>query len=298
MKNAAAALAMLLILPLAAGAQTAWGEPYDSHLTRHTIKCQGLERIYYVYVPETLKEGKPLAFMLHGYGGNADGYRPEMLESARRHGFALVIPQGWKEDGKYKAGWNVRYPKQAEMKTDDIAFVMKLLKKVRKDYGIGKENAFFSGMSNGGEMCYMMAYMHPEKWNAMASVAGLQMQWLAREHKIRGHVPFMEFHGTADKTSSWFGDPGNKGGWGKYLAVPVAVGNIVSANGCEYEETTVLPLKDESKPSRKVTLHRYLGSPYGDEVRLYEIEGGAHGWHLDDVDTTEEIFRFFEQYLR
>ena len=100
----------------------------------------------------------------------------------------------------------------------------------------------------------------------------------------------MEVHGTADKTSMWDGDPKGEGGWGAYLAVPVAVGNMVSACGCEYEKTTAL--------SRKVVLHQWLGSPSGAEVRLYEVKGGKHSWHLADLDTCEEILKFFEQYLK
>lgn len=289
----------VLVLSLTAGfSLSAQENTLYEQATRHTMKFQGYEREYYMYVPDSLAPGRPLVFMLHGYGGTAYGYRPEMLETARKHGFALCVPQGVKEDGKYKAGWNVRYPKQAEMKTDDVAFIVKLAKKVQKDFGLSRQNTFFSGMSNGGEMAYIMAYQHPEMWAAIASVAGLEMKWLSDGPAPRGHVPFMEIHGTADPTSHWEGDPFNEGGWGEYMAVPMAVGNIVSANKCVYEETTVLPLKDPQKPSRKVTLHKYLGSPYGCEVRLYEVDGAKHAWHLDDLDTTEEIWAFFEQYLK
>ena len=61
-----------------------------------SILFEGQYRTHYLYMPSRLREGRPLVIMLHGYGGKADGYRPEMLEVARREGFALCIPQGLK----------------------------------------------------------------------------------------------------------------------------------------------------------------------------------------------------------
>lgn len=264
---------------------------------RRSMEFQGLDREYYVYVPDSLAPQRPLLLMLHGYGGKAFGYRPEMLESARRHGFAVCIPQGHSEEGKYKPGWNVGYPVQKDMPTDDVAFVLALTDRVCSEFGLSRSNSFYSGMSNGGDLAYMIAFQHPGAFRAIASVAGLEMQWVSRTMRPSGPVPFMEVHGTLDKTSSWHGDPFNEGGWGEYLAVPIAVGDMVCANRCEYEESVQLPLKDEGKPSRQVILHRYLGSPDGCEVRLYEVQGGKHSWHMADLDTTEEILKFFECYL-
>ena len=281
-----------------ASASEAPAEDLWSQATHHTFEFGGLQREYYLYVPQTLLPGKPCLMLLHGYGGKAQGYRPEMLAAAQAHGFAVCVPVGWSEEGKYKPGWNVRYPSQAQMPTDDAAFVIALKDEVCSKFALNPDNFFFSGMSNGGDLSYIIALEHPEAFSAIASVAGLEFQWMSRELKAHGPVPFMEVHGTADKTSMWDGDPQGEGGWGPYLSVPVAVGNIVAACGCEYEKTTVLPRKDSRKPSRKVVLHQWLGSPGGAEVRLYEVKGGKHSWHLADLDTCEEILKFFEQYLK
>lgn len=269
-----------------------------SRTVRQTMHHGSLEREYFVFVPDSLAAGRPLMLLLHGYGGKAEGYRPEMLEAAERHGYAVCIPQGWKEEGVYKAGWNVRYPSQATMPTDDVDFVIQLARKVAADYSLNPENLFFSGMSNGGDLAYVIALEHPDVFSAIASVAGLEFRWVSRECSAHGPVPFMEIHGTDDKTSMWQGDPENTGSWGSYLSVPVAVGNMVYANKCEYEITRVLPLKDPDKPSRQVILHQYTGSPYGTEVLLYEVKGGKHSWHLSDLDTPEVILEFFERYIK
>lgn len=259
---------------------------------RHTIKDAGVEREYWLFVPDSIAPSRPLVFMLHGYGKQADGYFPALLETARKYGFLVCYPQGLKDPGKGKPGWNVGYPSQEGWKQDDVAFILHLQKQLVREYGI--KNCFFSGMSNGGEMCYLMAYMHPERFQAICSLAGLTMEWLYTTVRPKGPVPFMEVHGTADKTSRWNGDPTNQDGWGKYVAVPLAVGRISSVNNCTHELCDSLPLyTPESNP---VVRHRFLGD--GPEVRLYEVIGGKHSFGHKDMDITEEMWSFFKQYIK
>ncbi|MGN0189113.1 MAG: alpha/beta hydrolase family esterase [Candidatus Cryptobacteroides sp.] len=265
---------------------------------KKTIRHGGIEREYRLFVPDSLAQERPLVIMLHGYGGKAENYRPEMTETARRNGFALCVPQGWK-DPKGKSGWNVGYPSQEGMKTDDVDFICALKRRIVKDLGLNKNNCFLCGMSNGGEMCYLTALSRPDEFTAYGSVAGLTLEWFYRKYPARNAVPFLEVHGDADRTSLWEGDPQNTGGWGEYIAVPIAVGNLVTAAKCTHCEDIELPLI-----RNKVILHRYLGGCSAweggpeTEVRLYEIQGGRHSWALDDFDTCSAIWDFFRIYLR
>ena len=282
-KLLAIAIAFLCFLLQAAAAET----------VRYTMKYKGEVRTYWLYVPEGADASTPLVLVLHGYGGNAEGYCPAMLEVAGREGFAVCYPQGEK-DAKGKTGWNVGYDVQQGLKRDDVGFVRALVKHLQKKHRIGKDNVFMSGMSNGGEMTYFMAYRHPELFRAYASIAGLTMQWAYKEWQAKRPVPLMEVHGTADKTSMWEGDPLDTGGWGAYIAVPAAVAYWAAQARCTHEETTELPRKGE----HPVTLHRYLGGDDDIEVRLYEVGGAKHSWHLQDLDTCEEMWSFFQQYLK
>ena len=267
-------------------------------IKEYKIKHDGIERSYWLYLPEGIKEDAPLVLCLHGYGGKAEGYRPELIEVAKENGFALCYPQGEKAP-KGKTGWNVGYPKQEGMKTDDVDFICDLVKHLQKTHKLSKKNTFYSGMSNGGEMCYILATLKPDTFAAYASIAGLTMEWLYKEHRPVKAVPIMEVHGTADKTSLWEGDPYNTGGWGAYISVPLAVGLWSAQARCSHTETTELPLK-----RNKVLLHRHLGGVPAwkggpeTEIRLYEIIGGKHSWGLNDMDTCEEIWNFFSMYLR
>ena len=76
------------------------------------MRFKGEEREYFLLVPDSLGPSRPLVVMLHGYGGKAEGYRPEMAEAARRHGFALCIPQGLKDPGATRDGTSATLPRR------------------------------------------------------------------------------------------------------------------------------------------------------------------------------------------
>lgn len=266
---------------------------------RYTMKNQGLEREYYLYRPEGLKAGAPLVIVLHGYGGSALKGKKAMMDIADRNGFAVCYPQGIK-DPKGKPGWNVRYPSQEGMKTDDVKFLIALSKELQKKFDLSPKNTFLTGMSNGGDIIYLIAMRAPKAFKAMASIAGLQFNWMETEYSYKHPLPFMEVHGTQDHTSEWLGDPENKGGWGAYIPVPAAVSRIIAVNGCTEEYVTELPRREGRN---QVTLYQFkAGRPAvkggrPTEVWLYKVEGGNHSWSDKDMDTCSEIWRFFSQWI-
>ena len=259
-----------------------------------TFVHQDSVRTYYLYLPERTAYA-PLVVLLHGYGGSAKGYMPAVIEAAANHGYALCVPQGLK-DPTGRPSWNVGYPMQDGWQVDDVDFIMQLCRHLQERYGLSTRNTFLTGMSNGGEMCYLFAWKQPQFFSAIASMAGLTMEWLIRETDFSGAVPFLEFHGTADKTSLWDGDPENTGGWGAYISVPVAVSHIAAMNRCSTLSHTLLPLKDADKPSRQITLHHYANGTEGTEVLFYEVEGGGHSWSMEDIDSPELIMDFFDTW--
>lgn len=241
-------------------------------------------------------DGMPLVVVLHGYGGKALGDGLRFIELADLHGFAVCWPQG-AEDGTGHSCWNVGYPFQADYRIDDTAYLRRLVRHLQNDYGLSRRNVFLTGMSNGGEMCYKMAAEHPETFSAIASIAGLTLTSMSTDY--RRPIPFMEVHGTDDKTSAWDGDPQNKGGWGAYLSVPSAVSHIVSANRCVALSTTEIPAEH-----KRVILHHFTegipsrkGGP-SSEVLLYEVRGGDHSWSDRYIPTCDLVWEFFSRYVR
>ena len=268
-----------------------------------TITDQGLTRTYHLYIPDNLPAGAPLVFILHGYGGSAESYLNNTSLTfkalAEEEKVMLCYPQATK-DPKPNTGWNVYYPWQIDrMQVDDCEFICNLAKHLHSKYNLSAKNTFLTGMSNGGEMCYQMAAQRPDAFAAYAPIAGLTMEWSYKKNPHKKAVPLMEVHGTMDKTSNWHGDLKNEGGWGEYISVPMAVGVWAAKARCTHTETTELP-----KMRNKVILHRHMGGTPAwkggpeVEVRLYEIVDGKHKWGLEDMDTCEEIWKFFSKYLR
>lgn len=261
-----------------------------------TIQDQGLTRKYHLYIPDNLPAGASLVFILHGYGGSAESYFNSATIAnfktlADENKIMLCYPQAT-SDPKNKNGWNVYYPWQIDaMKVDDCEFICTLAKHLQSTYNLSEKNVFLTGMSNGGEMCYLLAYRKPKEFAAIASMAGLTLIEMADRHNYTEPVAFMEVHGTGDKTSRWEGDATNQYGWGAYLPVPVAVGAVAAANKCMYEQTTELP-----QIKNRVILHRYYGSPSGKEVLFYEVRNGGHNWATDSFDSCRAIMEFFQKY--
>lgn len=285
LKSALLALALLLsCITAAAGSYV-----------EDSLKVDGHMRHWVMYLPDGLQTDAPLVVLLHGYGA---GIRRDniMIAPADRHGFAVCIPQGL-NDPQGEPSWNVGYPFQQGWKVDDVKALCEIARYVEKRHKLSRRNAFLTGMSNGGEMCYLMAYSNQYTFRAVAPIAGLTMVWMYEQLEATRPIPLMEIHGTEDRVSEWSGDLENTGGWGVYLPVPVAIGYWVAKNRCTHETVErVESLKgDEGHPIIK---HRYSGGKTNCDVWLYEVIGGVHSWHTDDIDTGEEIWQFFARYLK
>ncbi len=259
----------------------------------YNCTIDGIERTYKLYLPANIQPDAPLVFVLHGYGGSFDLDHVGMNEAAERHGFAVCYPQGAK-DGRGKPCWNVGYPFQADMAIDDIAFLSKLARQLQRQHNLSRKNTFCTGMSNGGEMCYLLAYSKQTTFRAVAPIAGLTMAWMPEKYTRTRPIPLFEVHGTEDRTSEWTGDLENKGGWGAYIAVPDAIDYWVKRNGCDKETHEKLPLKTAN--ANQVVAHRYTDTEHGNDVWLYEIIGGGHTWGEKDLDIAEEIWNFFSKF--
>ena len=260
-----------------------------------SLKVDGYMRHFAMYLPDGLQPDAPLVFILHGYGAGIWRENP-MLAAADRHGSAVCLPQGLK-DPQGEPSWNVGYPFQQGWKVDDVKALCRIARQVQKRYRLSRDNTFLTGMSNGGEMCYLMAYSKQSVFKAVAPIAGLTMAWMYERLEAPRPIPLMEIHGTEDRVSEWTGDMEDKGGWGAYLPVPVAIGYWIAKNRCTHEETERVESLQGAQ-GHPVVKHRYTSSTTGCDVWLYEVVGGVHSWHTGDIDTGEEIWQFFSRYLK
>lgn len=269
----------------------------NSNASYNTYTCtiDNIERSYKLYLPDGIKPNAPLVFVLHGYGGSFNLDHVGLNDVADLYGFAVCYPQGAK-DGRGKSCWNVGYPFQEDMEIDDISFLCTLAAHLQKQHSLSRRNTFCTGMSNGGEMCYLLAYSNQKCFKAVAPIAGLTMEWMPRHYTRTRPISLFEVHGTEDRTSEWTGDLENKGGWGAYIAVPDAISHWVECNKCAENKDVTLPPKSPS--SNTVIAHYYSSGKGGTEVWLYEIVGGGHTWGTNDLHTANEIWRFFSRFVK
>lgn len=257
-----------------------------------SVKVDGYQRQLVMYLPDGLQPDAPLVFILHGYGAGIWRENP-MLAAADRHGFAVCLPQGLK-DPQGEPSWNVGYPFQQGWKVDDVKALCHIAHYVQKRYRLSRQNTFLTGMSNGGEMCYLMAYSNQSTFKAVAPIAGLTMAWIYEQMEAPRPIPLMEIHGTEDRVSEWMGDMENKGGWGAYLPVPLAIGYWIAKNRCSHEQVENV----QGNEGHLIIKHHYSSPTTGCDVWLYEVVGGVHSWFTNDIDTGEEVWQFFSHYVK
>lgn len=278
--------AMLLVASLAA-----FGAGND--LQKFTMAYGDTVRTYTMFLPEGLPKGAPLVVHAHGYGSKTRS-RADLNEAAAKYGYAVCNPDG-APDSRGKDGWKVGYPPQANMTVDEADFFAHLLDEVCTRFNLSRENVFLAGMSNGGDLCYQFAYTHPDLFRAYGSVAGLTFECTYLPDMLTIPVPFIEIHGTADKTSMWNGDHQNTGGWGAYIPVPLAVQAIAANNRCT--SLAVDTVESKRPLEHPVIRYRYSDAPSGADVELYQVTGGKHAWHASDLNTGQTLIEFFNRYL-
>lgn len=264
-------------------------------MTTHKFKHKGVEYTYYLYIPQNLKPGAPLLMVFHGYGSKdipslKYGFNPV----ADREGFAVCYPCG-PADHKGKHYWSVGYEFHIvnnEMR-DDVGMAVRLVKHLQRQYNLSKHNVFATGHSNGGAMSYMLAYQAPDTFAAVAPVSGHVMRVMYTSLKPKKPVPLMEIHGTDDPLSLYNGDPYNKDSWGADIAIPCAVAVWITENRCTHELREQLPLL-----RNQVIAHRFVDGIGGNQVWFYRVIGGKHSWADSDMDTPNEIWKFFSLYIK
>jgi len=259
----------------------------------------GVLRDYYLFRPNSIQDNAPLVFVLHGYSGSAGGIMgySGMNQIASEHGFAVCYPQGLSDQSGYNF-WNVGYAFHQNQMVDDVAFLSSLANYLQNEYNLSEQNTFSTGMSNGGDMSYMLACQANDVFKAIAPVAGCMMEEIYNTCDS-SPVPVLEIHGTNDNVTLWDGDMQNNDGWGAYYSIEDAIELWVETNGCMNSEEILLPNTNIGDGSYIIN-HRYYDCNESAEVWLYEVIGGGHDWPGSygnmDINSSEEIWNFFNQY--
>jgi polyhydroxybutyrate depolymerase len=273
----------------------------------------GETRQYILHRPDGLQENSPLVFVLHGLGGSASGIREysRMDKVADENGFAVCYPQGTggSEDTKYtKKGthfWNVGYEVHKNETVDDVEFITSLAMFLQEKYNLDSEKTFCTGMSNGGDMSYLLGCAAPDIFKAIAPITGCMMKWIYDSCNENDPVPVFHVHGTADRTTYYDGDEENRDEWGAYMGVERTINLWIERNECSNTSVDTLPDIDKNDGSI-VIAQKNTGGKNNNEVWFYKVIGGDHEWPQgwpknsgnQDLNTSAEIWNFFQHSMK
>ena len=273
----------------------------------------GETRQYILHRPDGLQENSPLVFVLHGLGGSASGIREysRMDKVADENGFAVCYPQGTggREDTKYtKKGthfWNVGYEVHKNETVDDVEFITSLAMFLQEKYNLDSEKTFCTGMSNGGDMSYLLGCAAPDIFKAIAPITGCMMKWIYDSCNENDPVPVFHVHGTADHTTYYDGDEENRDEWGAYMGVERTINLWIERNECSNTSVDTLPDIDKNDGSI-VIAQKNTGGKNNNEVWFYKVIGGDHEWPQgwpknsgnQDLNTSAEIWNFFQHSMK
>ena len=277
---------------------------------------EGVEREYIIHVPEKLNQDSPIVFVIHGYTGSAEGIAAYtgMNSIAEREGFIAVYPQGT-IDSNGNTFFNVGYEFNDDSPINDVSFIRELVRSVSQEFNLKRKKAFATGMSNGGDMSYLLACTASDLFKAVAPVAGVLMKGLKDSCELSSPVPIFEIHGTADKISLFEGDLNNEGGWGAYYDLPSTIDFFAERYQLTNKSVKQMTSK-ESGADYDIFFERHWSDDLEEEVWMYRIEDGRHVWPgiklnwwnnplawfyfgsgNEDINASEEVWAFFKKYL-
>ena len=282
------------------------GNEETGFVEERVIEHEGLERSFLIYVPTNIKENAPLVVAIHGYTSSAKtlmGYSG-INQVADKEGFLVAYPQGTK-DSRDNNFFNVGYEFHSDSKVNDVNFIREIVFNLTKDYKLNSKRVFATGMSNGGDMSYLLACTSSDLFTAVAPVAGVMMKDTLENCNPVKKIPIFEIHGTKDSISKFEGDMNNEDKWGAYYDLPSTIEFWVNKHALSEKETIQLENKN-TEDGTTITFERYWSDESQREVWFYIVNDGNHTWPgmtglfsrtaNQDINSAEEIWKFFSKF--
>ncbi|MDQ3737716.1 MAG: hypothetical protein M3337_00925 [Actinomycetota bacterium] len=281
---------------------------------RGEIDIDGQERWFLMTTPPEHDGETPLPLVLdfHGLGEGAEVHRltSEMPAYAREHGFVAVLPHGSGEP----VGWGVE-PDVA--RNPDLQFVARLLDRLERRLCIDTSRVYATGFSNGAFMSSSIACAMPDRFAAVAPIAGANILCEGFERPM----PVFAVHGTSDAILLFNGginlegepgaDPTSSSAEPEGLppadlegaGYPENMTRWAGFNGCQRMATEKSVADD--------LLMRRWDCPEGADVEFVIVLGGGHTWPGSEftesiasalgpttmnLDATDAMWRFFSRF--
>jgi polyhydroxybutyrate depolymerase len=202
------------------GASSGCGKTVTIGTSQQTMTAAGLERGYYLSIPESYDPSVPQRLIFGYHGSNYTGVMMrqylDLEEPPLEEGSIFVYPDGLPLEGQPD---HIAWELDADGR--DIAYFDELLAKLQSEFCIDNSRIFVNGQSFGGLMTNAVGCLRGDVVRAIAVVAGSG----PRSNSCQGQVAAWLTHGMDDESVDFESGEGSRDHW-------------VEANGCS---TTTLP---------------------------------------------------------
>ncbi len=273
--------------------------------TQGHLSVGGVDRTYYLHVPEALPKDGPAALVLvfHGGGGRA-ATMPRFThfdDVADRNKFLVAYPESFNKSWSDTRGLSP---------ADDVGFIRALIAELQRTHHTDPKRTYAAGISNGGFFSNRLACDLTGELAAIAAVAATMPDTLPPLCKPSAPISVLFMHGSKDPIVHIDGGPilRNRG-----AAIALAQ---ASEFWRKWDGTSPQPvienLPEHADDGTTVRREVYSGGKQGTEVVVYVLEGGGHTWpggpqYLPvflvgkanrNLDATQVIWDFFKRHTR
>lgn len=265
-----------------------------------TFASDGVDRVFSLEVPPNSRPNEPLPLVVNMHGARSTRLVQEQTSEfaalGRQQDFMVVAPQAQGDPPI----WSIS-PGAA-----DVGFLEKLIDEVETRLCVDTSRVYLTGISMGGMMSMVLACRHPDRYAAIAPVAG---EIDIEDCRHDTPVPLLAFQGTGDQLVRFDGsfDPrvAARVPYQSGRSREQIVQSWASANGCETTAQDVAIPPDVE--------HQTYPCPQAGAVEFYVIGDGGHTWPgstpgpysaalagktTSTVDATQLIWEFFQQHTR
>ena len=262
-------------------------------MAQETFFHDGLDRSYFLELPDNIEPGAPLVIVLHGYtSGPAVIYSYSGWSAiSAAEGVAVCYPEGTL-DYFGVPHWNANL---GISDTDDLGFLVALAEHLQTTHNLSPDCTFVCGMSNGGFMSYSLACHASSTFRAIGSVTGLMSASDFQTCNPETVVPVVHLHGTNDLTVSYTEGTNDPFFWGD-TGMEETMDLWTGLMGTTLTYETPMP-NEEVVDLTSVDFIRHYGAAGGQEFHHYRVNGGGHEWFGSwgsfDIQSTQVIWDFF-----
>jgi polyhydroxybutyrate depolymerase len=241
-----------------------------------------LDREYRLHLPTDYDKDTAASLVLnfHWYTGNAEMAEraSAMSQHADEHGYVVAYPQStsfessrlgtvtsWNdlacnsspgpEGPTCSPGFSLPFPPECGEPTDcnfcschdDLAFVTELLDHLEATLCIDLDRVYATGVSNGGMFVYRLGCDMPERFAAIAPIAGIPMKGFGCAPGPSAPVSIMHLHGSLDRAIPTDGSESSERHFVDPLDEVIDMWASEESQGCDSGETPYPTSKDGTK---------------------------------------------------